>query len=45
VRWARTGARVTQKAWLEDNLTGLAWFVGVFVVLSILALVVQSMTG
>jgi hypothetical protein len=45
VRWARTGARITQGEWLEDSLPGLVWFLAVFVVLGILALVVQAVIG
>jgi len=33
LRWARTGGHLTRKEWLEDYLSGLLWFVGIFVVL------------
>jgi hypothetical protein len=38
MQWARTGARITQKEWLEDSLAGLVWFLGVFLALGIFAL-------
>ena len=42
MRWARTGAHVTSKEWREDNLAGILWYLGVFVVLGILADVVWA---
>ena len=45
MRWARTGTQVTREEWLEDFLTGLVWYVGIFVVLGVLAHGVQVMTG
>jgi hypothetical protein len=40
-RWARTAARVTSKEWRDDNLAGILWYLGVFVVLGVLADVVR----
>ena len=42
MRWARTGAHVTSKEWLDDNLAGILWYVGVFVVLGMLVDVVWA---
>ena len=43
MRWARTGAPVTRREWLEDCLVGILWYVGTFVVLGVLALVVRAL--
>jgi len=44
-RWARTGAQVTWPEWLEDYLVGVLWYVGIFVVLAVLAHGVQVMAA
>jgi hypothetical protein len=44
MRWARTGAQLTRKAWLEDYLAGLLWYLGVLSLLGVLAWVVQLIT-
>lgn len=45
MRWARTGARVTWQEWLEDCPVGVLWYVGILVVLAVLAHGVQVMAG
>lgn len=45
MRWARTGAQVTWQEWLEDCLVGALWYVGILVVLAVLAHGVQVMAG
>jgi uncharacterized membrane protein YphA (DoxX/SURF4 family) len=36
-RWARTGAHVGGREWRDDNRAGVAWFLGGFLVLGLLA--------
>jgi hypothetical protein len=45
MRWARTGTQATWKEWLEDFLAGFLWYVGILMVLGVLAHGVQIMTG
>jgi hypothetical protein len=45
MRWARTGTHLTRKEWLDDYLAGLLWFVGIFVVLGVLAHLVRVVAG
>ncbi len=42
MRLARTRARVTSKEWRDDNVAGIVWYVGVFVVLGMLVYVVRA---
>ncbi len=44
MRWARTGAHLTGQAWLEDYLTGLLWYLGVLLLVGVLAWVVHVVT-
>jgi len=43
MRLARTGARVARREWLEDCRAGILWYVGIFVVLGILAHVARAL--
>jgi len=45
MRWARTGAHLTGQAWLEDYLSGVLWYLGILVLLGVLAYAVQVIAG